>query len=891
MLRKYILPILLLAFTCASGASGQPQPEEQLSGPKRTWVNGEYRLGLPGLANIRVPNEKGIKFYSGIMPKDKDKLIIHLEHDVSYGGKTYRALTIASGGRIFLGDYKDYRLPEEFGRGLYPYVKAVEHEFVPVAGESEVPVIWRRFEEHGDVFTAVEFGPFNIVGHEDPLLCQVSFYTDGEIQVQYWNLNRRNAYLVSSRGQNFAEKDYIGYPYVYTVGKKITLTRESRTETFAKNEIDIFSGGKLKEGWIAKSFKVDGTTIKGEIDIEFGAGKYPGVVIAYDHARENPVVGSFESLRFQATGKGDENADEVSLWYFNETSMYDKDTKSAGYPFYRDAPLGMRLSPELPQNALSYGVPNGCIHGVGDIIYPCAYGVSWKEHKGIIDTIAAPAIKLQVVAESTNRKIHISRIAFVPQQPRSIQFKAPVTYKVEYEGVGDGGYMDVGGVRAPVSIAEKAYVDAVLHVLPGFSIEKIEVNGTVAYDKTAPFDNPKGIDVALYPTQNLATIRFRLECNVKIKVTYGGCTKSGLPEVVAAYTKSEVFLDPEDKTKVLETYSVKDGFGKIVQTQVPVNEGLFRVSAIYSDIAGNTKYAPKSYIVEKSTYSFEPMYCEQCVTKSAAYYNGDTAVYKEKVESFGFPYIQHNYHYGENRAIVDEVAGMGEASFARSGKFVKTWKIPVKTKNTSEFFNIDQMQKDLGSNPNGLGFQFDNEYADRLSELDDNDLDPDSEAKHPFVLTVYQSLDGIITQSISDAAGNLMATWSTHEGEVLVKRYEYNSASQLVRTFIEGHRGFETKYTYDDAGRLIATEAPDRGRTETKYDSENRIRYTRDERQITKGGENKNYFNVIIYDERDRIVKSGEIVTDALSMIRKTCQWITCSLLQKPFTESLQKKA
>ena len=88
-----------------------------------------------------------------------------------------------------------------------------------------------------DVFTAVEFGPFNIVGHEDPLLCQVSFYTDGEIQVQYWNLNRRNAYLVSSRGQNFAEKDYIGYPYVYTVGKKITLTRESRTETFAKNEI------------------------------------------------------------------------------------------------------------------------------------------------------------------------------------------------------------------------------------------------------------------------------------------------------------------------------------------------------------------------------------------------------------------------------------------------------------------------------------------------------------------------------------------------------------------------------------------------------------------------------------------------------------------------------
>ena len=526
MLRKYILPILLLAFTCSSGASGQPQPEEQLSGPKRTWVNGEYRLGLPGLANIRVLDKKGNKFYSGIMPKNKDKLIVHLEHDVSYGGKTYRDLTIASGGRIFLGDYKAYRLPEEFGQGLYPYVKALEHEFVPVAGASEVPVIWRKFEEHGDVFTAVEFGPFNIVGHEDPLLCQVSFYTDGEIQVQYWNQDRRNAHLVSSSGPNFAEKDYIGYPYVYTVGKKITLTRESRTRVFAKNVDYIFSSGELKEGWIAKSFKVDGPTISGAMDIDFGSGEYPGVVIAYDHARENPIVGSFESLRIHATDKTNGNVDDISFWYFNEKSMYDNATESAGYPFFGEGLQGSFLNARLPENALSQGVVEECIKGVNNTIYPCAYGVSWNEHKGIIDTIAAPAVKLQVVAKSTNRKIHISEIAFVPQQPRSIQFKAPVTYKVEYEGVGDGGYMDVGGVRAPVSIAEKAYVDAVLHVLPGFSIEKIEVNGSVAYDKTAPFENPKGIDVALYPTQNLATIRFRLECNVKIKVTYGGCTKS-----------------------------------------------------------------------------------------------------------------------------------------------------------------------------------------------------------------------------------------------------------------------------------------------------------------------------------------------------------------------------
>lgn len=863
MLCRYILPILLLAFTCVFGATINSQPEEQLKGPERTWTNGEYRLGLPGLANIRLPDAHGISHYhSGVMPEQKNKLIVHLEHDVSYGGKKYQTLTIASGGRIFLGDYKDYRLPEEFGRGLYPYVKAVEHEFVPVAGASEVPVIWRKFEEHGDVFTAFEFGPFNIVGHADPLICQVSFYTDGEIQVQYWNLNRKDAYLISTRGSNFVEKDYIGLPYVYTVGKKITLTKEAKTSVFTKLPEDIFFVGKLREGWIAKAFNADGPKIQynnsNDIEVDFSSGEYPGIVIAYDHARENPIVGSFESLYLWTYDNGNDKADPVYFWYFNENSMFNNETEDAGYPYISDKVDGVGSNKfELSPIAVSGNVPQNCISD--NTIYPCAYGVSWHKNTGIIDTVAAPALKLQVIAKNTNRKIRIHRIRAVLQQPRSIQFKPPVTYDVEYEGEGNYGYLDVGGVRAPVSMAEKADVDAALHVLPGYSVEKIQVNGKVAYDRNDPLKKQNGIQVDTFPNQNLVTIRFPLISNVKIKVTYGGCSRSKIPEVIAAYTKSEIFLDPEDKNNVMETYSVKDGFGQIVQTQIPVNAGFFRVSAVYSDIAGNALYAPKPYVVKKSTYSFEPMHCEQCVRNSAAYFSDANAEFKEQVESFGYPYIQHNYHYGENRAVVDEVAGMGEASFALSDKFAKIWKIPVKTTKTSEFFNIAQMQKDLGSNPNGLGLQFDNEYADRLEELDDDDLDTATEAKYPFELTVSQSVDGIITQSISDAAGNLMATWSTHDGEVLVKRYEYNSASQLIRTFVEGHRGFETKYTYDDDGRLIATEAPDRGRTETKYDSENRIRYTRDARQIAKGGTNKDFFNVIIYDERDRVVQTGVV--------------------------------
>ena len=860
MFSKYILPILCLVFITTSLCFGADE-ENMLVGGERTWLHDEYRFGLPGLANIRVADTNGNVHYSGMMPEGNGKLVIPLKHTVSYGGKEYQHLTIASGGRIFLGDYKNYRLPEDGGSGLYPYVKAVEHKFSPVSGASGVPVIWRKFQEHGDVFTAVEFGPFNIVGYTDPLLCQVSFYTDGEIQVQYWNLNRANAYLINASAPNFVEKDYIGLPYVYTVGKKITLNKEAKTNVFTKNADNIFVSGKLREGWIAKAFMANGPTVKyGDygtyIDIDFSSGEFPGVVIAYDYARENPIVGSFESMVFTALGTGGENTDGVSFWYFSEKSMFDKQTNSAGYPFVNDTVQNALLRHKLPEEALSKGVSQNCINGVNNTVYPCAYGVSWNAHEGVVDTVAAPALKLQVVSRSTDRKIRIQRIAFVPRQPRSIQFKPPKTYKVDYEG--DGGYLDVGGARAPISMAEKANVNAVLHVLPSFRIKRIEVNGETAFDSTGSKNLP-GIDINWFENQGIATIRFALIGDVKIKAYYGDCSESKFSEVVATYVKDEVFLDPEDKTKVMETYSVKDGFGQVVQTQVPLNTGLYRISAIYSDIAGNTKYAPKSYVVKKSSYSFEPMRCEQCVKNSAAYYNGDTTEFKEKVESFGYPYAQRDYHYGENRAIVGESAGMGEANFAQSDKIAKTWKLPVKTTNTSEFFNIAQIQENLASIPNGLGSQLDKEYADRLNELNEDDWALDTVVRFPFELTVNQSFDGIFTQKISDAAGNLMAEWYTHNGDILVKRYEYNARSQLKRTFIEGHRGFETRYFYDEAGRLIATEAPDRGRSETKYDSQNRIRYTRDARQIAKGGANNDYFNVVIYDERDRVVQTGVV--------------------------------
>ena len=73
----------------------------------------------------------------------------------------------------------------------------------------------------------------------------------------------------------------------------------------------------------------------------------------------------------------------------------------------------------------------------------------------------------------------------------------------------------------------------------------------------------------------------------------------------------------------------------------------------------------------------------------------------------------------------------------------------------------------------------------------------------------------------------------THDGEILITRNEYDDATSLLKkSFVEGHSGFETTYEYDYAGRLVTTVSPDRGRSETKYDSKNRVRFTRDARQI-----------------------------------------------------------
>lgn len=880
--------LLIVLCICFFAESVFAEPEEQLGPYARTWRSDGIRYGMPGLANIRVK-----KFYEGVYPVGDGRLVIDLEHPVQYGGSTYKQLTVASKGRIFLGEYKDGTvLPDDGDDGVYPYVKAISNEFTPVAGNAAVPVSWRKFNEHNDIFTVVEIGPFAIVGLADPMICQVSFYDDGEIQVQYWNKTREGvaAKNVPSNITTFSERSLMLLPFVYNGNNRITLRDRSEVTVFGSSLINIYektveNPSMLREGWIAKSFKDEGPVFNEDyssggsrpvLDVDFGSVRSSGGLLAYDYARENPIVGSFQYILLKVSseergedfscGSNCQNGDiPVYFWYFDENQMFGDKAHEAGYPY-----LATESNFFLDYEAVSFGVNNKCLETSGGVtkIYSCAYGNSWNKHPGIVDTVIAPAIKMQTNDYAYNRKIHIKSIQVRPLQPRSIQFKPPVSKKIEYEG--NGGYLEVGGTKAPVAMIADASVHAIVHVTPGFKIAQIAVNGKIAFDETDASVKQPSFKVDNMPGQNMAYLDFKLVNDVKIKVTYRPCAEKevvkydpSLANIVPSYKKIEAFNDPTDRTNILESYSVNDGFDQVVQTQVAVKPGRYLVSAVYQDEMGSTLFAPKPYIVDKSSYSFEPMYCQQCVKNSAAYYNGQTSVSKERIDSYGFPYTQQNHHYGENRAIVGTSAGPGEASFELGDRFAKTWKVPVKTDNSSEFFTIDQMRKD--KDPNAIGSVFDNEYINKIGKIDDSKLSETATADYPYELTVQLSYDGVYTQVITDVAGNVMATWGMAGDEVIVSRNEYygygndgnvDKTSLLKRSYIENHESFATTYEYDALGRIVAKTSPDRGRVETKYDSKSRIRFTRDQKQIDKG---KDHFTVLVYDDEDRVVLEGDV--------------------------------
>lgn len=412
MMNKILLPILLLCgLVCAEYVEPVQIKMERSSNP--------VYYALPGKINFKMDSS-----YTAYVPASGKFLKIPLDYKVLYGGEEYSYLTVTADNRIFLGALPDnYDLPD-MGSGIRPYVVPTERLLLPAKDSVKIPIRWESFAERGDKYMALQVGPFHVEGEDDPLSYQVLFYADGEIQVQFWNQNRKSAYLQEPMSNfSLVEKIYMDSSYVFD-GVKVVGT--SRNKIFSTSHVAVFENGKLRPGWIAKSFDRQGVKFNvadNGLDVDFGTQKAAGGLLAYDYSREHPVVGSFNLLSVDlyslsyGDGLTETHAVPVYFWYFNEVIP-----KSywANYPFYRNDPLFEFENPYLDRyfSGSSHGFHlNSCLESTttgSSKIWPCAYyEPSWDSllfNKQDPDTIVAPAIKMQTQDTARNRRIHIKSI-------------------------------------------------------------------------------------------------------------------------------------------------------------------------------------------------------------------------------------------------------------------------------------------------------------------------------------------------------------------------------------------------------------------------------------------------------------------------------------------------
>lgn len=851
---------------------------EQISQPRYNDHGVHY--GLPGWET-----DMDYAGNSAVLPQQGAFLHVSLKNprysslNMKYAGEEYNEVTVTSTGRVYFGHLPDgYEVSEE-ARGRVPYFDPNSKPMLPVSGSSDVRVRWKAFfPETG--YAVLEIGPFRIEGFDCNVSYQVFLYTDGEIQFQPWvNWGGDAAYTYYEQYEHpLLDRLYarnIVNPVLYNGGHLLTSDYKIMTRSTAE---PILYNGQLRPGWIAKSF--DGKNVlfnqgASGVEVYFGTENAAGGLFAYDHSREHPIVGSFNYVSVDAysisygTGNTAETAVPVFFWYFGtDNGDLIKDAHTANYPYFRDGShLEQRWSVVAPENLYKSGyyrpivvagdsVPYKNKFGYSNsnaVIWPIAYMNSWSARTdGRLPETKAVAFKFQTWDVAKNRAIIFRNIKYGLRQSRSVQFLPPVTHTLSFESDGLSYMKGVNfSGKLPYEFVDGSSLSAKIVPAPGDTIEEVLLNGVSFYrlDGTAPLNAnvvPVGdgtVDV------NLPDLVF----DVHVTVTSKKCGTRVLPAVNPSYVKTDVFIDPTDASRKLESYTVMDGLGRVVQTQTNLGNGNFNVNATYLDDFGNVEFAPLSYLSAKSSFAYEDMYCRQCIVKSSAYHNGDDDL--DKQQAFGVPYAKEDYHYGEHNGVTKDVSGLAEASYALSQNSAMQWTIPLKTPEVSNFIADNQLEADVLTD----------KYHAAQNDIVVSNTSVENWTEYNYKLVVNRSAEGVFTQQIFDANGNILYAWAKSGNHTIISGTHYNKDNQVESTDISvdgGSFGLATTYTYDAAGRVKTVTTPDKGTVVNVYDSEDKVRFTRNARQqemSEKLGCNGNYFSTIEYDDKGKITKTGEV--------------------------------
>lgn len=791
---------------------------------------------------------------------------------MQYAGEEYDEVTVTSTGRIYLGHLPDDYDMSETARAYVPYLETMSKQMLPVSGESSVRVRWKSFNSATE-YAVVEIGPFNVDGFGYPVSFQVFLYLDGEIQFQPWiEWDDVAAYTYSGQYHSsplsrLSNKDVFS-PKLYNGGH---LVETSYKDIVSWHAEPLVYNGQLRPGWIAKSFNDNGVLFnQGEdgIDVYLGPKKAAGGLFAFDHSREHPVVGSFNYVTFEAQsisygdGRTAQNPVEVLLWYFGtDNGDLISQAIDANYPYFLDGPsLGQRYDvyERAQPLALDRPIPNSKKFSTSSgtsVIWPVAYMKSWHTRgtdRRTLEMTKAIAFKFQARDTAYNRAIQIKNISYGLRQPRSVQFLKPQTHTLSFESDGLAYMKGINfSGKLPREFVDGTAVLARIVPAPGDTIEEITLNGNPFYklDGSVP-PNPY-VQLQGDGTVELNLPEFKFD--IHVVASSKKCGTRVLPAVNPSYVKTEIFLDPSNASRKMESYVVKDGLGRAVQTQTDLGNGRFSVSATYLDDFGNVEYAPMSYLSAKTAYAYEDMYCKQCIVKSSAYHDGTDDL--DKQQAFGVPYAKEDYHYGEDYGVTKDVSGVAEASYAKSQNSAMQWTIPLKTPDVSNFINEKQLDENV----------FTNKYVSAKDDIVDVNDSVVNWTEYNYKLVVNRSAEGVFTQQIFDANGNILYAWAKSGDHVVVSRTHYNSDNQVDFTDVSvdgGTFGLATTYTYDVVGRVKTVTTPDKGTVVNMYDADDHVRFTRDARQLELSRINNcigNYFSTVEYDAKGRVTKTGEV--------------------------------
>ncbi|MGL1934465.1 MAG: hypothetical protein OCD01_05575 [Fibrobacterales bacterium] len=305
----------------------------------------------------------------------------------------------------------------------------------------------------------------------------------------------------------------------------------------------------------------------------------------------------------------------------------------------------------------------------------------------------------------------------------------------------------------------------------------------------------------------------------KVEITTTVCNvKNADP----SYIKSEVFSGTGN---VVETYSFLNGFGEIVQKQDNIGANKHLVSAQYNNEYGKLYRSPKPFVYDNATAIFQQMDCSNCITEAIGEYSDQYAFNEMK------------YTSDPNQSLIEQGTYDEAFSLATNGHHDKQWKFGVLT-STSFIAQIN-----LSEN-----------YLDNTQQ--------DSEAASYF-LKVYKSPDGNYSQVIVDKRGVAIKQRSYPDisgmpGEITTETL-YDDKGQMLES-VSADPTNKTTYTYNTIGGVTSVTSVDDGLTQYKYDNVGRLRYSKNQNQLSNSTAGNNLFTIFSYDNLNRQI--GVSVSD-----------------------------